>query len=83
MVLPVSFSSVYGSFLLVLLIYVSLLYWKVVFVVVSKTLSSAFYFSFAADSLEERDYLDLEERPALDSEFDLTSYKFSFVSLIE
>ena len=70
-VLSRSFSSVYGSY--VLLIYVSILYWKVVFVVVTKTLLSTFYFSFAADSLEERDCLDLEERPALDSVEDLTS----------
>ena len=44
------------------------------FVVVTNTLLSTFYFSFAADSLEERDCLDLEERPAMDSVEDFTSY---------
>jgi len=44
-----------------------------VFVVVTNTLLSTFYFSFAADSLEERDCLDLEERPAMDSVEDFTS----------
>lgn len=45
-------------------------------VVVNKTLLSTFYiyFSLAADNLEERDCLDLDERRATDSLFDLRSY---------
>ena len=45
-------------------------------VVVNKTLLSTFYiyFSLAADNLEERDCLDLDERHAKDSSFDLTSF---------